>query len=339
MKLGRIVAAAATSGLLLSGAFVVAEEYTGHNVFAVNLDNSNKIELKTKKGTVREILIANNIPFGADDRVEPGLDTRVNGGETINIYKAREITIVDGNTTTVRKTTYKKVEDILKELNITLGEKDEVTPGLKSEVATVDTIKIARTGKTTETKKEVIKFETKEEKDDSKFVDEKVTKVEGKNGEKEVTYNVVREKGKEVSREVASEKVITEATAKVVVVGTKQRPAAQQQEVAAAQQSYAAPAQSYSAPGGSVVLSNGNTAGADGAAAAQEMARRTGVPASTWEHIIARESNGQVGARNASGASGLFQTMPGWGSTATVQDQIDAATRAYQAQGLSAWGM
>ena len=339
MKLGRIVAAAATSGLLLSGAFVVAEEYTGHNVFAVNLDNSNKIELKTKKGTVREILVANNIPFGADDRVEPGLDTRVNGGETINIYKAREITIVDGNTTTVRKTTYKKVEDILKELNITLGEKDEVTPGLKSEVATVDTIKIARTGKTTETKKEVIKFETKEEKDDSKYVDEKVTKVEGKNGEKEVTYNVVREKGKEVSREVASEKVITEATAKVVVVGTKQRTAAQQQEVAAAKQSYAAPAQSYSAPGGSVVLSNGNTAGAEGAAAAQEMARRTGVPASTWEHIIARESNGQVGARNASGASGLFQTMPGWGSTATVQDQINAATRAYQAQGLSAWGM
>jgi len=339
MKLGRIVAAAATSGLLLSGAFVVAEEYTGHNVFAVNLDNSNKIELKTKKGTVREILIANNIPFGADDRVEPGLDTRVNGGETINIYKAREITIVDGNTTTVRKTTYKKVEDILKELNITLGEKDEVTPGLKSEVATVDTIKIARTGKTTETKKEVIKFETKEEKDDSKYVDEKVTKVEGKNGEKEVTYNVVREKGKEVSREVASEKVITEATAKVVVVGTKQRPATQQQEVVAAQQYYAAPAQSYSAPGGSVVLSNGNTAGAEGAAAAQEMARRTGVPASTWEHIIARESNGQVGARNASGASGLFQTMPGWGSTATVQDQINAATRAYQAQGLSAWGM
>ena len=339
MKLGRIIAAAATSGLLLSGAFVVAEEYTGHNVFAVNLDNSNKIELKTKKGTVREVLIANDIPFGANDRVEPGLDTKVNGGETISIYKAHEITIVDGNTTTVRKTTYKKVEDILKELNITLGEKDEVTPGLNSEVATVDTIKIARTGKTTETKKEVIKFETKEEKDDSKYVDEKVTKVEGKNGEKEVTYNVVREKGKEVSREVASEKVITEATAKVVVVGTKQRPAAQQQEVAAAQQSYAAPAQSYSAPGGSVVLSNGNTAGADGAAAAQEMARRTGVPASTWEHIIARESNGQVGARNASGASGLFQTMPGWGSTATVQDQIDAATRAYQAQGLSAWGM
>lgn len=339
MKLGRIIAAAATSGLLLSGAFVVAEEYTGHNVFAVSLDNGSKVELKAKKGTVREVLIANDIPFGADDRVEPGLDTKVNGGETINIYKAHEVTIVDGDTTTVRKTTYKKVEDILKELNITLGENDRVTPDLNKEVATVDTIKIVRDGKATEVKKEEIKFETKEEKDDSKYVDEKVTKVEGKNGEKEVTYNVVRENGKEISREVVSEKVLTEATAKVVVVGTKQRPADQKASSQATSSSQSYSAQSYSSAGGSVRLSNGNTAGAEGAAAAQEMARRTGVSASTWEHIIARESNGQVNARNASGASGLFQTMPGWGSTATVQDQINAATRAYKAQGLAAWGM
>jgi len=68
------------------------------------------------------------------------------------------------------------------------------------------------------------------------------------------------------------------------------------------------------------------------------MAELTGVPASTWENIIARESNGQVNAYNPSGASGLFQTMPGWGSTATVDDQIAAAQRAYNAQGLSAWG-
>ena len=37
------------------------------------------------------------------------------------------------------------------------------------------------------------------------------------------------------------------------------------------------------------------------------MAKRTGVSASTWEYIIARESNGQANARNASGASGLFK--------------------------------
>jgi len=87
-----------------------------------------------------------------------------------------------------------------------------------------------------------------------------------------------------------------------------------------------------------IVLANGNTAGETGSYAAARMAEMTGVPASTWEAIIARESNGQVNAANPSGASGLFQTMPGWGSTATVDDQIQSAYNAYSNQGLSAWG-
>ncbi|MGX7112594.1 G5 domain-containing protein [Gemella cuniculi] len=193
-------------------------------------------------------------------------------------------------------------------------------------------MKIVRVEKTTETKKESIEFTTKEEKDDTKYTDEKVTKVEGKTGEKEVTYDVVKENGKVISQTVNTEKVLTQPTTKVVSVGTKTRPT-QASASSTATQSVTKTA------GGSVVLANGNTAGSVGAAAAQEMARRTGVPASTWETIIARESNGQVNAYNPSGARGLFQTMPGWGSTATVQDQINAATRAYRAQGLSAWGV
>ena len=93
----------------------------------------------------------------------------------------------------------------------------------------------------------------------------------------------------------------------------------------------------YSGYSSDVVLANGNTPGAVGSYAAARMAEMTGVSASTWENIIARESNGQVDAYNPSGASGLFQTMPGWGSTATVEDQIQAAYRAYSAQGLPAW--
>lgn len=100
----------------------------------------------------------------------------------------------------------------------------------------------------------------------------------------------------------------------------------------------AAPAATAPAKSSGVVLSNGNTAGQVGSYAASQMEAATGVPAATWEHIIARESNGQVNAYNPSGASGLFQTMPGWGSTATVQDQVQAAINAYNAQGLSAWG-
>ncbi|KHD44604.1 transglycosylase SLT domain-containing protein [Streptococcus hongkongensis] len=94
--------------------------------------------------------------------------------------------------------------------------------------------------------------------------------------------------------------------------------------------------QQYSAT--QVYQSNGNTAGVIGSQAAAQMAAATGVPQSTWEAIIARESNGNPNVSNASGASGLFQTMPGWGSTATVQDQVNSAIKAYNNQGLSAWG-
>ena len=74
-----------------------------------------------------------------------------------------------------------------------------------------------------------------------------------------------------------------------------------------------------------------------GSYAAAQMAAVTGVPQSTWESIIARESNGDYTVASSSGASDLFQTMPGWGSTATVEDQIQSALNAYNAQGLSAW--
>ena len=128
------------------------------------------------------------------------------------------------------------------------------------------------------------------------------------------------EKNSEVSTETTTEEAVTyeDVTYNAPVAST----------------TYSQPAANTSS---NVVLPNGNTAGATGSYAAARMAELTGVPASTWEHIIARESNGQVNAYNPSGASGLFQTMPGWGSTATVDDQIHSAYRAYNAQGLSAW--
>ncbi|MFR2741577.1 MAG: transglycosylase SLT domain-containing protein [Streptococcus agalactiae] len=140
------------------------------------------------------------------------------------------------------------------------------------------------------------------------------------------------------STEANSQQQVTaseEAAVEQAVV-TENTPATSQ-----AQQAYAVTETTYRPaqhqPSGQV-LSNGNTAGAIGSAAAAQMAAATGVPQSTWEHMIARESNGNPNVANASGASGLFQTMPGWGSTATVQDQVNSAIKAYRAQGLSAWG-
>lgn len=150
-------------------------------------------------------------------------------------------------------------------------------------------------------------------------------------------------KAKKTSQEAVKEepkKESAEATSEPAPAAEQAAPAAEatpvvQQETTQVVQYTAAPV-AYSS--GGVVLSNGNTAGVVGSQAAAQMAAATGVPQSTWEHIIARESNGNPSAANASGASGLFQTMPGWGSTVTVQDQVNSALNAYRAQGLSAWG-
>ena len=143
-----------------------------------------------------------------------------------------------------------------------------------------------------------------------------------------------REGAQQTAAPASTETATTEA-------GTISTPATSYSKAAptnsyAAQSSYT-PQYSYSQSSGGVVLSNGNTAGEVGSYAAAQMAAATGVPQSTWESIIARESNGDHTAANGSGASGLFQTMPGWGSTATVEDQIQSALNAYNAQGLSAW--
>ena len=268
---------------------------------------------------VKTVLEKAGVEIKSEDRVSHNLDDEAKPDETIEVSKARELTIKDGTETKTITTTFNTPDDILSNAGITLSEHDKVK--WEGDVLTITRITVK-----TETIDEVIPFETREEEGSSLAKGQKKVKTEGQNGTITSIQNVVYENGVKVTTTTIDKKV-TEPVTQVVLRGTKEPEPSK--EAVQAPTSSATP---------SVRLSNGNTAGSVGASAAQEMARRTGVSATTWETIIARESNGDPNAYNPSGASGLFQTMPGWGSTATVADQIEAATRAYNAQGLAAWG-
>lgn len=69
-----------------------------------------------------------------------------------------------------------------------------------------------------------------------------------------------------------------------------------------------------------------------------QMAAQTGVPESTWDAIITRESNWEPNVVNStSGAYGLFQNMHI--SSGSVEEQVAAAVSLYKAQGLAAWNL
>lgn len=296
-----------------------------HNVAFADIDYTVKQNhvtqaVKAPRHTdVKTVLEKAGVEIKSEDRVSHNLDDEAKPDETIEVSKARELTIKDGTETKTITTTFNTPDDILSNAGITLGEHDKVK--WEGDVLTITRITVK-----TETIDEVIPFETREEEDSSLAKGQKKVKTEGQNGTITSIQNVVYENGTKTTTTTVDKKV-TDPVTQVILVGTKEPEPTR--EVVQAPTSSATP---------SVRLSNGNTAGSVGASAAQEMARRTGVSATTWETIIARESNGDPNAYNPSGASGLFQTMPGWGSTATVADQIEAATRAYNAQGLAAWG-
>lgn len=74
--------------------------------------------------------------------------------------------------------------------------------------------------------------------------------------------------------------------------------------------------------------------------ASQYMSARTGVPVSTWQGVIFRESSNNPYALNSLGCFGYLQIMQnvhGNVSTWTPQAYLDKAVEIYQSQGARAW--
>nr|WP_304413854.1 resuscitation-promoting factor [Kibdelosporangium sp. MJ126-NF4]CEL19224.1 Cell wall-binding protein [Kibdelosporangium sp. MJ126-NF4]CTQ94976.1 Cell wall-binding protein [Kibdelosporangium sp. MJ126-NF4] len=143
-------------------------------------------------------------------------------GMSVDIATFKNVTINDGgNAPKQIRTTAVTVDELLKELQTSLGAEDSVSMAADVKITDGAVVTITRNGVTVVNKAESIPPPLEEVKDET--MDKGKTEVveAGAPGEKMVTWRVTMKNGKETNREKIGEQVTKEPVKKVVKIGAK----------------------------------------------------------------------------------------------------------------------
>ena len=178
------------------------------------------IHVITLKSNLTQILKSNNIALGAKDQITVSLDSKVKDGDKIYIKKAVNVKVeVDGKEYNIQ-TAENTVDDMLKAEKIVLGGADKISPSKDEELTAGLQVKITRVNTKTLKETKAINFAT--EIKNSNELDQGVKKViqKGQKGKKVITSSVVYENGKEISRNLVSEKLSSKPVKQIIALGT-----------------------------------------------------------------------------------------------------------------------
>jgi resuscitation-promoting factor RpfB len=159
---------------------------------------------------------------GAELSVSRGAEISRDGLE-LEVVTPKKITLVNGprkaRTVTVPALT---VTEALADLDIALGERDEVKPGRDAEIEDGDKIVVTKVRVVTKKVTEDVDYDTVEKADSSMFEgDSKVVRA-GRDGSRSVVYRLRFENGELVVRKELRATVLSEPRDAVVRVGTKE---------------------------------------------------------------------------------------------------------------------
>jgi uncharacterized protein YabE (DUF348 family) len=200
------------------------------NNLAIEWEQARQIEITvdgkiqtihTTADLVSEILAKANVQIDEHDVITPATNAEVGLDCKVSVEKAFEVTLLDGKNEQKVRSTSTTVADFLKQHNIQLNEFDRVGRKMDELVLPNSVIQIVRVEKVTDVVEEETNFAVETKKDDSLLKGKEKVIQAGEKGSVSRTYEVVKENGNEVSRNVVSEKVTKEPTKKVVSVGTK----------------------------------------------------------------------------------------------------------------------
>ncbi|TCO58405.1 resuscitation-promoting factor [Actinocrispum wychmicini] len=149
-----------------------------------------------------------------------------NQGMTVDVRTLKNVTVYDGgNEGRAIQTTATNIDELLKELQVSLGPDDAVTPGSDVKIANGAEVRITRNGVTVSNVTEDVAPPVQNVNDDTMDKGTQQVVDPGTPGQKIVTYRIQMKDGKEVKREKLGEKVTKDATPRIVKVGTKKAPA------------------------------------------------------------------------------------------------------------------
>ena len=189
-------------------------------------DRGAEKTIVTKARTIREALKL--AKFSIDERqdvVEPSLDSEMVAEKyNINIFRARPITIVDGNKRLKVTTAEQTPSLIAKAAGLTLYREDK-THFTNSDDLLVNGVglvmKIERSKQRTITEEADINFDIEQIKDDSQPIGFKSVKQLGGKGARKVTYQVEVENEREISRKEVASEITKQPKKQIEIIGTK----------------------------------------------------------------------------------------------------------------------
>lgn len=184
------------------------------------VDEGREILVQTSARTVGGVLEAGKIELQEKDEVSPSVEAPLEDGMTVVIKRAISVNIaVDGQAISAR-TTKETVNDVLEEYGIQAGAMDEISPGAEAVLAPGMEIRVARIS--VQTLVEDVTVDYKVQKQYTTKVPQGTTRVarEGREGTERRTWIISFRDGKEVGRQLASKKVITQPVDKLIMVGS-----------------------------------------------------------------------------------------------------------------------
>lgn len=151
-------------------------------------------------------------------------------GLQLSIHRATPVQFTLYGKTATARTQGATVADMLREKDIALGEHDRVSPAPETPISENLEVRVWREGKQTVTVEEEVAFPTESIQDADREVGYKEVRTAGQNGTRNVTYEVVIQDGREVSRSEIASVTTKEPIKQVQVVGAKSRYSSSVQE-------------------------------------------------------------------------------------------------------------